>query len=47
VLKAAKEEHEKRLGKEKYQTLMQPGQKPPLDYRNAPTGAATAEGSGE
>jgi aminobenzoyl-glutamate utilization protein B len=39
AITAAKEEHSRRLGKEKYQTLMQPNQKPPLDYRNSPVGA--------
>ena len=33
LLKAAREEHRKRLGETKYQSLMQPGQKPPLNYR--------------
>ena len=48
TLKAAKEELRRRLGKEKYQTLMVPGQKPPLEYRNATKafGAATDAGSG-
>jgi aminobenzoyl-glutamate utilization protein B len=41
TLRAAKEELQKRLGQEKYQTLMQPGQKPPLGYRNAPSGGVT------
>lgn len=34
VLKAAKAELNERLGEVGYQSLMQPGQKPPLDYRN-------------
>ncbi len=33
VLRAANEELKRRLGNGKYQSLMQPGQKPPLDYR--------------
>lgn len=33
---AAKEEFHRRLDNEKYKTLMAPGQKPPLDYRNPP-----------
>lgn len=36
LLQQAAEEFRKRLGKEKYESLMQPGQKPPLDYRNPP-----------
>ncbi|MBW3540511.1 MAG: amidohydrolase [Planctomycetes bacterium] len=36
TLEAAKAEHERRLGEEAYRSLMQPGQKPPLDYRKAP-----------
>lgn len=36
TIAAAKEEHERRLGMEKYQSLMLPDQKPPLDYRNPP-----------
>lgn len=36
TLAAAKAEHKKRLGKESYKSLMQPGQKPPLDYRKPP-----------
>jgi aminobenzoyl-glutamate utilization protein B len=32
----ARAEHEQRLGEEKYESLMQPGQKPPLDYRKSP-----------
>jgi aminobenzoyl-glutamate utilization protein B len=47
LLKAAKEEHQRRLGQEKYQTLMQPGQKPPLEYRNAPNAAASAASAGD
>ncbi len=33
ILKAAKAELIQRLGETGYQSLMQPGQKPPLDYR--------------
>ncbi|MAG93270.1 MAG: amidohydrolase [Planctomycetaceae bacterium] len=36
VLKTAQAEHQRRLGNEPYQTLMQPNQKPPLDYRLPP-----------
>ena len=36
LLQQAKEEFQKRLGNQKYESLMQPNQKPPLDYRNAP-----------
>jgi aminobenzoyl-glutamate utilization protein B len=32
----AKEEHTRRKGDRKYEPLLLPGQKPPLDYRNAP-----------
>lgn len=31
---AAQAEHDRRLGDRKYESLMQPGQKPPLNYRN-------------
>jgi len=34
TLVAAKAELQRRLGDRKYESLMQPGQKPPLDYRN-------------
>lgn len=37
VLKSARAEHERRLSGRAYETLMQPGQKPPLDYRNPPS----------
>lgn len=37
TLQSAKLELQRRLGKEKYRSLMEPGQKPPLDYRNAVT----------
>jgi aminobenzoyl-glutamate utilization protein B len=36
LLQAAKEEHQRRLGEEEYESLLLPGQKPPLDYRNPP-----------
>lgn len=36
TIAAAKAEFQRRIGKEKYQSLMQPGQKPPLDYRKPP-----------
>ena len=36
TISAAKEELKRRLGEEQYQSLIQPGDKPPLDYRNAP-----------
>jgi aminobenzoyl-glutamate utilization protein B len=36
LLQQANEEFQKRLGDQKYESLMQPNQKPPLDYRNAP-----------
>ncbi|MBL8814175.1 MAG: amidohydrolase [Planctomycetaceae bacterium] len=36
VLQAASQELKERLGKETYESLMQPGQKAPLDYRNPP-----------
>jgi len=36
LIAAAKEEHTRRLAGRKYEPLLLPGQKPPLDYRNAP-----------
>ena len=36
VLATAQEEHRSRIGNQKYKSLMQPGQKPPLDYRDPP-----------
>ena len=36
TIAAAKKEHKLRLGDTKYKSLMQPGQKPPLDYRKPP-----------
>ena len=36
IMKAAQAELRQRLGGQAYQTLMVPGQKPPLDYRNPP-----------
>ncbi|MBM81546.1 MAG: amidohydrolase [Planctomycetaceae bacterium] len=35
-LSGGKREHARRIGEEKYATLMEPGQKPPLDYRKPP-----------
>ena len=42
VLKQAAAELQQRLGTEKYESLMLPGQKPPLDYRNPPKAGAPA-----
>jgi aminobenzoyl-glutamate utilization protein B len=39
LIAAAKAEHTRRLGDRKYEPLMLPDQKPPLDYRNPPKGA--------
>lgn len=39
TLAAAQQEQQRRLGSEKYESLMQPGQKPPLDYRKPPRGS--------
>lgn len=36
TIAAAKKEHDRRLGDGTYRSLMQPGQKPPLDYRKPP-----------
>jgi aminobenzoyl-glutamate utilization protein B len=36
LLQAAKEEHARRAGEEKYESLLLEGQKPPLEYRNPP-----------
>jgi aminobenzoyl-glutamate utilization protein B len=36
ILSEAKAEHAKRLAARKYESLLLPGQKPPLDYRNSP-----------
>ena len=36
LLAAARAEHRRRVGQDPYRTLMQKGQKPPLDYRRAP-----------
>ena len=36
TIAAAKVEHTKRLAGRKYESLLLPGQKPPLDYRNSP-----------
>jgi aminobenzoyl-glutamate utilization protein B len=44
LLQAAKEEHRRRVGQEKYESLLLPGQKPPLEYRDPPKrGPATTE----
>lgn len=40
---AAKDELARRVGAEGYQTLLVPGQKPPLDYRKAPVATSVAE----
>jgi aminobenzoyl-glutamate utilization protein B len=44
ALTAASKEHERRLGEQKYESLMQPGQKAPLDYRRAPQDRTAAAG---
>ncbi len=36
LLAAAKEEHQRRVGQENYESLLLEGQKPPLDYRKPP-----------
>jgi aminobenzoyl-glutamate utilization protein B len=36
VLRAARDEHRRRLAGRPYRSLLAPGQKPPLDYRMAP-----------
>lgn len=36
LIAAAKTEHKQRLAGTKYKALLEPGQKPPLDYRNPP-----------
>jgi aminobenzoyl-glutamate utilization protein B len=36
IIRAAQEELDSRIGERKYRSLMQPGQKPPLDYRKPP-----------
>jgi aminobenzoyl-glutamate utilization protein B len=40
TLTAAKAELQRRVGEHKYESLMRPGQKPPLDYRNPPKSRA-------
>ena len=40
AIAAAKDEHARRVGKDGYQSLLVPGQKPPLDYRKAPVAQA-------
>ncbi len=42
LLAAAKAEHQRRLATMPYQSLLEPDQKPPLDYRNPPDGATKA-----
>jgi len=42
VLQQAVAELRQRLGTEKYESLMRPGQKPPLDYRNPPKAGVPA-----
>ncbi len=42
VLQQAVAELKQRLGTEKYESLMRPGQKPPLDYRNPPKAGVPA-----
>jgi aminobenzoyl-glutamate utilization protein B len=42
VLEAAKAEHRRRLAGHAYPSLLGPGQKPPLDYRNRPDAARSA-----
>jgi aminobenzoyl-glutamate utilization protein B len=42
-IEAAKTEFQRRLNGEKYSSLMEPGQKPPLNYRNPPTGGSTSQ----
>ena len=37
VLAAARADHRRQIGREPYRTLMEKGQKPPLDYRKAPS----------
>jgi aminobenzoyl-glutamate utilization protein B len=36
LVAAAKEEHQRRLAGRKYQSLLEPNQPPPLDYRDPP-----------
>jgi len=36
LLAAAKEEHQRKLAGRKYQSLLEPNQQPPLDYRDPP-----------
>ncbi|HEY4308676.1 MAG TPA: amidohydrolase [Pirellulales bacterium] len=43
AIAAAKDELARRVGKEGYQSLLTPGQKPPLDYRKAPVVGGVAE----
>ncbi len=46
TLAAAKAELTRRLGDRKYESLMQPGQKPQLDYRNPPKARTAADEAG-
>ncbi len=39
IIKAAQAEHRRRLGERGYESLLEPGQKPPLNYRNPPRGS--------
>lgn len=41
IIQQAQSEHARRLGQVQYQSLMQPGQKPALNYRNRSTGTVT------
>jgi aminobenzoyl-glutamate utilization protein B len=43
AIAAAKDELSRRIGAEGYQSLLAPGQKPPLDYRKAPVAGGVAE----
>jgi aminobenzoyl-glutamate utilization protein B len=43
LLARAKAEHRERLAGRKYRPLIEPGQQPPLDYRNPPRRAAAGE----
>jgi aminobenzoyl-glutamate utilization protein B len=38
LLAEAKAEHSRRLSGQTYKSLVEPGQKPPLEYRNPPKG---------
>jgi aminobenzoyl-glutamate utilization protein B len=43
IVAAAKQEHARRIGKERYRSLLEPGQKPPFDYRRAPVEQSAAQ----